>query len=95
MARITRYLFNWQEIDAKPDLSRLELVLSVIPNEALLIKQEAKRKHGRNDYPIRPMWKAMIVMLSIALGHIKAKREDMMRSLVKRVLSPHRKKHLW
>jgi len=53
-------LFSWKEIDAASDLVRLELVLSVIPDESLMQFLETRRSKGRNDYPIRAMWNALI-----------------------------------
>lgn len=80
MAKITRNLFSWQEIDAESDLSRLELVLSVIPDEALMVKLEAKRKHGRNDYPIRPMWNALIAGIVYQHPSIESLRRELARN---------------
>lgn len=61
MATITQpNLFCWKEIDAASDLDRLILVLSVLPDEELARTLEKKRGRGRNDYPIRPTWNALI-----------------------------------
>lgn len=53
-------LFCWKEIDAASDLDRLELVLSVLPDEELMRTLEKRRGRGRNDYPIRPMFNSLI-----------------------------------
>ncbi len=53
-------LFSWKEIEASSDLDRLELVLRALPDEALVTTVEARRGKGRNDYPVRPMWNALI-----------------------------------
>ncbi len=61
MARIPQAsLFSWKEIEASSDLVRLGLVLSVIPDESLMQKLERARGKGRNDYPVRAMWNALL-----------------------------------
>lgn len=54
------FLFTWKEIEASSDLDRLRLVLAALPDEELVALLEARRGKGRNDYPIRPMWNALI-----------------------------------
>jgi hypothetical protein len=53
-------LFNWSHVDASSDLDRLRLVLSALPDEALMRELETARGKGRNEYPIRPTWNAVI-----------------------------------
>ena len=53
-------LFGWDQIEALGDLGRLRLVLENLPDEALMKKLEQERDRGRDDYPIRPMWNALI-----------------------------------
>lgn len=53
-------LFSWQEIDVASDLDRLRLVLAVLPDEDLMRYLERRRGRGRDDYPIRPVWNALI-----------------------------------
>jgi hypothetical protein len=53
-------LFSWKEIDAASDLDRLSLVLDVLPDEELVSFLETHRGRGRDDYPIRPVWNAML-----------------------------------
>jgi hypothetical protein len=53
-------LFSWKEIDASSDLERLSLVLSVIPDESFMRFLEGLRGKGRNDYPVRAMWNALL-----------------------------------
>lgn len=57
---IQHNLFTWQEIEVSSDLDRLKLVLDVIPDEKLMVHLEKDRGHGRDDYPVRPMWNALI-----------------------------------
>jgi hypothetical protein len=54
-------IFGWDEIEGLADLRRLGLVLDSLPDEALMVALEAQRgKRGRDDYPVRPMWNALI-----------------------------------
>lgn len=53
-------LFSWEEVDAASDLDRLLLVLSALPDEPLMRRLEQRRGRGRDDYPIRPTWNAVI-----------------------------------
>lgn len=61
MAKIPQpSLFSWSQIDAASDLDRLRLVLAALPDEDLVAFLEARRGRGRDDYPVRPMWNAVI-----------------------------------
>ena len=72
-------LFSWDQVDAKSDLERLDLALNHMPDEALMVKLEAMRGHGRNDFPIRPMWNAIIA--GIVFGHVSI--ESLRRELAR------------
>lgn len=64
MARIPRpYLLRWDIVETSSDLDRLSLVLSVLPDEGFMRILEARRGHGRNDYPVRAMWNAVVAGL--------------------------------
>ena len=52
----------------KDDLERLELALKYLPDEEVMQLLENERKNGRNDYPIRPLWNALIA--SIVFQHV-------------------------
>ena len=54
------YLFSWNEIDVASDLDRIGLLLSALPDEEIVSFLEKRRGKGRNDYPIRPTWNAVI-----------------------------------
>ena len=60
MATGERVPFPWQDVESLPDLERLRLVLDVLPDEEILASLEAGRGRGRNDYPVRAMWRALI-----------------------------------
>ena len=53
-------LFDRQDLESSSDLSRLRLVLRHIPDEEFVSAQKRQRGRGRNAYPIRPMWNALL-----------------------------------
>ena len=57
---IQPYMFSWKDIEADSDLNRLHLVLSVLPDEDFVCLLEQLRGRGRDDYPIRATWNAML-----------------------------------
>lgn len=54
------YMFSWKDIEADSDLNRLRLVLAVLPDEGFVSMLEQRRGRGRDDYPIRPVWNALL-----------------------------------
>lgn len=61
MAKILhQHLFSWEDLDACSDLLRLQLVLKHLPDEEIVQALETQRGNGRNTYPIRPTWNAML-----------------------------------
>ncbi|MEA1052101.1 hypothetical protein U5801_20150 [Lamprobacter modestohalophilus] len=53
-------LFSWDAIEARSDLDRLQLAIDHLPDERLVQYLEVMRQQGRNDYPVRPMWNALL-----------------------------------
>lgn len=53
-------LFGWEQVEEVGDLKRLGLLLEHIPDEALMQVLEAERGRGRDEYPVRPMWNALL-----------------------------------
>ena len=58
MVNRNRPLFSWSDVECRPELERLEMVLKALPDEDLLRALERRRGRGRDDYPIRAMWRA-------------------------------------
>lgn len=91
-------LFDYSEIEELGDLERLVLAMEGIDDEKLMQKLEAKRKYGRDDYPVRVMWNLLIAM--IVCEHKKVAsfiRELLRNSQLRRIcglLDYKRKKHL-
>ena len=53
-----------------PELRRLEFVLDNLPDEELVAALEARRGWGRDEYPVRPMWCALVA--GVVFGHASA-----------------------
>jgi hypothetical protein len=86
-------LFSWNEIDAASDLDRLHLVLSVLPDDQLMGALERHRGRGRDDYPVRPTFNAVIAGIVFDHPSIASLRRELMRNAELRQLcgfDPHR-----
>ena len=77
MVKGNRPLFSWSEVERLPELERLELVLKALPDEELLRALEQRRGRGRDDYPIRAMWRALVA--GIVFQHVSV--ESLLREL--------------
>ena len=60
MATAEKLPFSWHSVESLPDLERLRLVLETLPDREIVAALEAGRGRGRNDYPVRSMWRALI-----------------------------------
>ena len=60
-------LFTWDQVDTTSDLARLDLVLKHLPDEEIVEELERRRGAGRDTYPVRPTWNAMLA--GIVFGH--------------------------
>lgn len=81
MARIPQpFIFSWDQIDATSDLDRLRLVLSALPDEPLMLILEAHRGRGRDDYPIRAVWNAVIAGIVFQLASVAALLRELRRN---------------
>ena len=54
------FLFSWSSVDTQSDLDRLDLVLISIPDEDIINELIRRRGNRRNDFPIEPMWNALL-----------------------------------
>ena len=77
MVNRNRPLFSWSDVERRPELERLEMVLKALPDEDLLRGLEQRRGRGRDDYPIREMWRALIA--GIVFQHVSV--ESLLREL--------------
>jgi hypothetical protein len=60
MAAIEASLFTWQDVDAHSDLERFYFVRDHLPDEQLVQYLEVMRGQGRDEYPVRAMWNAIL-----------------------------------
>jgi len=60
-AILQRDLFGWNSVKRMPDLERFRMVRDALDDEALVRELERLRGRGRNDYPVRPMWNAVVL----------------------------------
>lgn len=60
MAAIEPSLFSWREVEARSDLERFYLVRDHLPDEQLVQYLEVMRGQGRDEYPVRAMWNAVL-----------------------------------
>lgn len=73
-------LFGWEEIEQLGDLERLRLVLEYMPDEELMQKLEKERGLGRDDYPIRGMWNAILAGVVYQHISIESLRRELSRN---------------
>lgn len=73
-------LFVWSEIESLGDLERLRLVIEYMPDEELMNKLERERKKGRNDYPVRAMWNAVLAGVVYQHISIESLRRELSRN---------------
>ncbi|MBI5527694.1 MAG: transposase [Deltaproteobacteria bacterium] len=81
MAIIPRpFLFGWKAIETASDMDRLRLVFHVLPDERLVSKLELARGKGRDDYPVRPVWNALIAGIVFNHLSIASLRRELLRN---------------
>lgn len=73
-------LFSWKEIENLGDLERLDLVLRHLPDEELMRTLEKLRGKGRNDYPVRAMWNALLAGVVYEHVSIASLRRELLRN---------------
>ncbi len=74
-------LFSWNEMDSLGDLARLRLVLTSMPDEALLTRLHAHRgRRGRNDHPVRGMWNSLLAGVVFQHLSIESLRRELARN---------------
>ncbi len=73
-------LFGWEEIEQLGDLERLRLVIEYMPDEELMQKLEKERGLGRDDYPVRGMWNAILAGIVYQHVSIESLRRELLRN---------------
>ena len=67
MATRQSVLFSWDDVEGLPELRRLGFVLDQLPDEGVVSALEARRGRGRDEYPARAMWRALVA--GVVFGH--------------------------
>lgn len=74
------FLFSWEHIDASSDLDRLRLVIGAIPDSDLMLRLEALRANGRDEYPVRAVWNSILAGVVYQHPSIASLRRDLSRN---------------
>lgn len=75
-----RSLFSWKNVESKSDLDRLRLVLEVLPDETLMLRLEAQRGKGRDDYPVRAIWNSLLAGIVFQHESVESLRRELSRN---------------
>lgn len=73
-------LFSWKNVESKSDLDRLRLVLEVLPDEELMVRLEAQRGRGRDDYPVRALWNSLLAGVVFQHESVESLRRELSRN---------------
>ncbi|MCY0909999.1 MAG: transposase, partial [Sulfobacillus thermotolerans] len=74
------HLFGWQDLQELGDLERLQCVLESLPDEPLMVQLEHDRGRGRNTYPVRAMWNAILAGIVFQHPSIETLRRELARN---------------
>jgi hypothetical protein len=81
MATIEPTLFSWQDVEARSDLDRFVLVRDHLPDEQIIPYLEVMRSKGRDDFPVRAMWNAVIAGVVFQHRSIESLIRELSRNL--------------
>jgi len=80
-------LFAWDCLEDSPTLKTIQQLLDSLPDGKLLASLETARRRGRDDYPVRVLWRTMV--LAVALRHTtmesflaELRRNESLRKLI-------------
>ena len=76
----TPSLFSWNDFDARPELERFCLVRDNLPDEQIVTKLEANRGNGRDDFPVRAMWNALIAGIVFQHNSVESLLRELSRN---------------
>lgn len=80
MAIVQQSLFSWQALDELGDLERLKLLLDNLDDEYLMATLEHRRGAGRDDYPVRAMWNALLAGVVYQHLTVASLRRELLRN---------------
>lgn len=73
-------LFSWKEVENLSEMKRLRMVLHEMPDEDLMLKLEADRGNGRDDYPIRAVWNSLLAGIVFQHSTVESLRRELGRN---------------
>ena len=73
-------LFSWTDLDRSCDLDRFAMVLDTIPDEPVVLALEALRGHGRNAFPVRATWNAVLAGIVLQHPTVESLRRELLRN---------------
>jgi hypothetical protein len=73
-------LFSWNDLEARSDLDRLDLVLNHLPDAKIIQYLETMRGNGRDDFPVRAMWNALLAGIVFQHPSIQALCRELSRN---------------
>jgi len=77
---VHQYLFSWTDVDRSSDLDRFAMVLEAIPDEPVVLALEALRGHGRNRFPVRATWNAVLAGIVMQHPSVESLRRELLRN---------------
>lgn len=69
------------ETDEMPELQGLALILVHLPHPEVIARPDSRQRDGRNDYPGRPLFRAMIAGVVFALESVNFLLRDLARNI--------------
>lgn len=73
-------VFDYTEIEILGDLERCKLLIENVPDEKIINKLIEIRGKGRNDYPVIPVWNALLVMPLLECAKVEQLRRELSRN---------------
>ena len=80
MAITQASLFSWDIVEARSDLDRFFLVRDHLPDEAIIQALEVQRGQGRDDFPVRAMFNAVLAGIVFQHPAIEALIRELSRN---------------
>lgn len=72
--------FDYEEISILGDLERCKMIIDNAPDETIVNKLYEIRGKGRNDYPIEPVWNAILISSSLECSTTEQLRRELSRN---------------
>lgn len=73
-------VFDYNKIEILGDLERCKLLIDNVPDEKIVNKLIEIRGKGRNDYPVIPVWNAILIMPLLECSTVEQLRRELSRN---------------